>query len=109
MSLNVSVGGVRLCYETYGAGTPLVVMHGNSSSINRMICQIDFFAGSRRVIAMDTRGRGKSDAGDGRFTFEQQADDVAAILDQEHIQQTDLLGQSDGGIIALVFGIRPTL
>ena len=40
------------------------------------------------------------------FTFEQQADDVAAILDQERVEQADLLGQSDGGIIALVFGIR---
>jgi len=101
-----SVGGVRVYYEVYGAGPALVVMHGNGGSIARMICQIDVFRGRHRVIAMDTRGHGKSDAGEARFTFEQQADDVAAILDQERIEAADLLGQSDGAIIALIFGIR---
>jgi pimeloyl-ACP methyl ester carboxylesterase len=102
----VAVNGVKIYYEVYGSGPVVVLLHGNGSSIARMTCQIAFFSTNHRVIAMDTRGRGKSDDGPDRFTFEQQADDVAAILAQEHVERADVLGQSDGGIIALVFGIR---
>ena len=81
-------------------------MHGNGGSIARMACQIDYFSSSRKVIAVDGRGRGKSEDGNGPYTFEQQADDFNALLEQEHLDKVDVLGQSDGGIIALVMGIR---
>jgi pimeloyl-ACP methyl ester carboxylesterase len=101
-----TVNNVKIYHEVYGTGPALVLLHGNGGSIARMTCQISFFSSSHRVIAVDSRGRGKSDDGAERFTFEQQADDVAALLAQEHIERADMLGQSDGGIIALVFGIR---
>jgi pimeloyl-ACP methyl ester carboxylesterase len=101
-----TVNGVRLYYETYGEGPPLLIMHGNDGSIVSMSCQIAYFSRTHRVIAVDGRGRGKSEDGSARFTFELQADDFAALLDQEHITKADLLGHSDGGIIALLMGIR---
>ncbi len=101
-----TVNGVRLYYEIYGQGPPLLIMHGNDGSIVSMSCQIAYFSGSHQVIALDGRGRGKSDDGKERFTFELQADDAAALLDHEHISKADLLGHSDGGIIALLMGIR---
>lgn len=71
-----------------------------------MACQIAKFSATHAIIAVDSRGRGKSGDGEGPFTFEQQADDVAALLEHERIDSADVLGQSDGAIIALVFAIR---
>ncbi|MEI7949805.1 MAG: alpha/beta hydrolase [Gammaproteobacteria bacterium] len=101
-----TVNGVRLYYEIYGEGPPLLIMHGNDGSIVSMSCQIAYFSGAHRVIAVDDRGRGNSEDGKARFTFELQADDFAELLDHEHIAKADLLGHSDGGIIALLMGIR---
>jgi pimeloyl-ACP methyl ester carboxylesterase len=101
-----TVNGIRLYYEIYGTGPVLLLMHGNGGSIARMACQIAHFSLSHKVIAVDSRGRGKSEDGSEPFTFEQQADDFAALLDYEHVAKADVLGQSDGGIVALVMGIR---
>jgi len=102
----VTVNGVRLYYESYGKGPALLIMHGNDGSIVSMSCQIAYFARNHQVIAVDTRGRGKSDDGNERFTFEQQADDFAKLLDRIGIAKADLLGHSDGGIIALEMGMH---
>jgi pimeloyl-ACP methyl ester carboxylesterase len=101
-----TVNGIRLYYEIYGTGPALLVMHGNGGSIARMTCQINYFSSSHKVIAVDSRGRGKSEDGSAAYTFEQQADDFSALLEQEHVDKVDVLGHSDGGIIALVMGIR---
>ena len=101
-----TVNGIHLYYETYGSGPVLLLMHGNGGSIARMACQIAFFSSSHKVVALDSRGRGKSEDGNAPFTFEQQADDFSALLEQEHLDKADVLGQSDGGIIALLMGIR---
>ena len=101
-----TVNGIHLYYETYGSGPVLLLMHGNGGSIAGMACQIAFFSSSHKIVAVDSRGRGKSEDGNAPFTFEQQADDFSALLEQEHLDKADVLGQSDGGIIALVMGIR---
>jgi pimeloyl-ACP methyl ester carboxylesterase len=102
----VAVNGIRLYYEIYGSGPVLLVMHGNRQSIARMACQIAFFSSSHKVVAVDSRGAGKSGDGNGPLTFEQQADDFNALLEQEHIDKADVLGPSNGGILALMMGIR---
>lgn len=102
----VTVNGVRLYYELYGRGPTLVLLHGNGGSIVRMACLITKFSSTHAIIAIDSRGRGKSEDGETPFTFEQQADDVAALLEHERIESAHVLGSSDGAIIALVFAIR---
>src|ERR1700735_3343166 len=52
--------GVKLYYETYGQGAPLLLLHGNGGSISNMSNQIPFFAEHYKVIAIDTRAHGKS-------------------------------------------------
>jgi pimeloyl-ACP methyl ester carboxylesterase len=52
--------GVRLYYETYGSGEPLLLIHGNGASIASFEAQIDYFRRHYRVIAMDSRDQGKS-------------------------------------------------
>jgi pimeloyl-ACP methyl ester carboxylesterase len=98
--------GTRFYYETYGAGAPLLLIHGNGDSIGIFKGQIGDFARHHRVIAMDSRGQGKSDLGTAALTYEQMAEDANALLDHLLLRQVKVLGWSDGGIIGLLLTIR---
>ncbi len=101
-----TLNGIKLYYEVYGAGAPLVVLHGNGGSISALRHQIEFFRAHRQVIAVDSRGHGHSEMGAGRLTYEQMADDVAALLAQLHTGPADVLGWSDGGIVTLLLALH---
>lgn len=103
-----AVNGIRLYYETYGAGPAalLVVLHGNGGNLAAMRHQIDFFRTTHQVIAIDSRGHGRSEMGAPPLTYEKIADDVAALLAQLHAAPADILGWSDGGIVALQLALR---
>ena len=100
------VNGISLYYEIHGEGQPLLLIHGNGGSIDRDRCQIAYFSRSRRVIIADSRSHGRSENGPGRLTYEQIADDLSALLAQLNIEKIDVWGHSDGGIVALLLGIR---
>src|SRR6185369_2297913 len=98
--------GIQLYYETYGAGEPLLLVHMNGGSIGTFKAQIDQFRSRYRVIAMDSRDHGKSAASPGKLTYEAMTDDLAALLDHLQTGPVNVLGWSDGGIEALLLGIR---
>jgi len=98
--------GARFYYETYGEGIPLLLIHGNGESIGSFKDQIRDFARHHRVIAMDSRGQGKSELGSARLTYEQMAEDTNALLDHLGLRQVKVLGWSDGGIIGLLLTIH---
>ncbi|MCS7026579.1 MAG: alpha/beta hydrolase [Bryobacteraceae bacterium] len=98
--------GVKLYYETYGAGEPLLVVHGNGGHIQHLAAQIDYFRKSYRVIAMDSRDHGKSADSPGPLTYELMAGDLAALLDHLKVGPANILGWSDGAIEALLLGIH---
>ena len=98
--------GVKLYYETYGHGAPLLLIHGNGASIWSMKNQIAFFSRHYCVIAMDGRDHGRSGDATSPLTFEAMTDDLAALLDHLHTGPVLVLGWSDGGIEALLLGIR---
>ncbi len=98
--------GVRLYYEVYGTGEPLLVVHGNGSSIGELAAQIEHFRRHYRVIAMDSRDHGRSADSPDAITYEKMTDDLAALLDHLHAGPVNVLGWSDGGIEALLLGIR---
>jgi pimeloyl-ACP methyl ester carboxylesterase len=98
--------GVRLYYEVYGEGDPLLLVHGNGSSIGSFSAQIDRFRKRYKVIAMDSRDQGKSGDSPGEITYETMTDDLAALVDHLKIGPVNVLGWSDGGIEALLLGIR---
>ena len=100
------VNGIRMYYETYGSGPPVLLIHGNGGSIWGMRCQITHFSRSYRVIAADSRAHGKSEDGTGGLTYEQMADDLDALLTQINVSSVDIIGQSDGAILALLLAIR---
>jgi pimeloyl-ACP methyl ester carboxylesterase len=98
--------GVKLYYEVYGAGEPLLLVHGNGGSIADLGAQITHFRKRYKVIAMDSRDQGKSGDGPSKLTYEKMTDDLAALIDHLKVGPVNVLGWSDGGIEALLLGIR---
>jgi pimeloyl-ACP methyl ester carboxylesterase len=97
---------VRLYYEVYGTGEPLLIVHENGGSIADMAAQIEYFRKRYTVIAMDSRNQGKSGDSPDRLTYEKMTDDLSALLDHVHAGPAYILGWSDGAIEALLLGIR---
>jgi pimeloyl-ACP methyl ester carboxylesterase len=98
--------GIKLYYEVYGVGEPLLLVHGNGGSIADLAAQIDHFRKRYKVIAMDSRDHGKSADSPDAITYEKMTDDLAALLDHVKVGPVNVLGWSDGGIEALLLGIR---
>ena len=102
------VNGLHMYYELHGAGgTPLVLIHGGGSTIGTNFGRVlPLLSRTRRVIAVEVQAHGHTRDIDRPFTFEQDADDVAALLDSLHVAKADILGFSNGGTTALQIGIR---
>jgi len=102
------VNGLKMYYEIHGKGRPLVLLHGGGSTIETSFgATLPGLAKSRQVIAFEQQGQGHTDDVEGRpFTFEQSADDTAALLRYLGIEKADFFGYSNGGSIALQMAIR---
>lgn len=96
---------IELHYEEAGEGEPLVLLHGNGEDGTYFAHQIPCFAHSFHVIALDTRGHGRSPRGEAPFAIAQFACDLLEFLDARGIERAYLLGFSDGGNIALAFAL----
>ncbi len=102
----VNTRGIKMYYETYGQGEPLLIIHGNGGSINNFIYQVPFFAKNYKVILADSRAQGKTiDKGDS-LSYEMMTDDLNALLDTMHLNACNVIGWSDGGINGLLLAMR---
>ena len=110
-----TVNGLRMYYELHGnygelhgaGGTPLVLVHGGGSTIGTNFGRIlPALTRTRRVIAVEVQAHGHTLDVDRAFTFAQDADDVAVLLDSLGVSKADVLGFSNGGTTALQFAIR---
>jgi len=99
------VNGIRLYYEEHGTGEPLLLLHGGLGSVDYLRNQIPVLAQEFRVIAIDSRGHGRSTFDEQPITYALMASDVLALMDQLKIERASLLGWSDGGIIGLELAI----
>lgn len=98
--------GIKLYYETYGQGEPLILLHINGGSMKLFENQIPFFAKNYKVIAVDSRAHGKSIDTKDSLTFEMMADDLDALMEHLHLKNANIVGWSDGGITGLVMAMR---
>jgi pimeloyl-ACP methyl ester carboxylesterase len=90
-------GDGKIYYELYGKGEPLVILHGGTlGSTYEMAGFIDRFSKFYHVIAISTRGHGKSEIGNAPFTLEQRANDVLAVINAVTNDSVIVLGFSDG-------------
>lgn len=100
------MSGIRLNYIEKGEGFPLILLHGNGENCEYFCRQIEYFSRDFRVIAVDTRGHGKSPRGGGEFTLSRFADDLYDFMKEHGIEKADILGFSDGANIAMYFAMR---
>jgi pimeloyl-ACP methyl ester carboxylesterase len=101
------VGDLNLYYEIHGSGTPLVLLHGGGSTIDSSFGRIlPALAKTHQVIAVELQAHGHTKDIDRPLSFEQDADDVAALLGQLHIEKSDFMGFSNGGTTCLQIAIR---
>ena len=97
---------IELYYRESGTGEPFIFLHGNGESSEYFINQIEHFQSRYRVIAVDTRGHGKSPRGAAPFTIAQFACDLYDFMQGHGIARAVILGFSDGANIAMKFAMQ---
>lgn len=97
---------ISLYYQEKGEGEPLFLLHGNGENGTYFVNQLSFFSDKYRVIAVDTRGHGKSPRGTAPFTMEQFAADLRELMEKLQISRAIILGFSDGANIAMKFALK---
>ena len=100
------VNGINMYYEVYGQGKPLVLIHGGGSTIQTSFGRIIPLLSNRQLICVELQAHGRTGDRNTPISFEQDADDVAALLENLHIEKADILGFSNGGNTALQLAIR---
>ena len=100
------VNGLNLYYEIHGTGDPLVVLHGAFMTIGAMGAFVPELAETRQVVAVELQGHGHTADVDRPLSYEQMADDVAALMRHLGIERADVFGYSMGGGAALQLAMR---
>lgn len=101
------VNGLKMYYEIYGQGKPLVLVHGGGSTIQTNFEKIiPLLSQHRKVLALEMQAHGRTSDRNAASTFEQDADDIATLLKNLKIDKADILGFSNGGTTTIQFAIR---
>ena len=81
------MNGIRLAYQVFGTGKPLVLLHGGFGSVEMFGPNVELLAAGRRVIGVDLQSHGRSPAADRPMRFQTMADDIAALIAQLNLQR----------------------
>ncbi len=103
----INLDDSKIYYEEYGSGEPLILLEGNDGIISDFYNQIPFLSKHFRVIAVDSRGQGKSlDYSKSNYGYEKFSDDLFQIVKELKLQKVNIVGWSDGGITGLIFNSK---
>ncbi len=101
------INGINMYYEIYGEGKPLVLIHGGGSTIQTSFGRIiPILCKTHQLICVELQAHGRTSDRDKELSFEQDADDVTALLKELKITKADFLGFSNGGNTTLQIAIR---
>jgi pimeloyl-ACP methyl ester carboxylesterase/ketosteroid isomerase-like protein len=100
------VNDLEMYYERHGTGRPLILLPGAYMTIDLMGAIVPGLAQTRQVIAVEPQGHGRTADADRPITYEQMADDAAALVRHLELESADFFGYSMGGGIALQVAIR---
>jgi pimeloyl-ACP methyl ester carboxylesterase len=100
------VNGLKMYYEIHGSGEPVVMLHGAFMTISAWNDWVNELSKTRKVIAVEMQGHGRTADIDRDITYENLSDDVAALLDYLKIPSADIIGYSLGGGVAMECAIR---
>lgn len=103
-----AAGGAQIYYATYGkpAAPPVILLHGGLGNGDHFAFQVPALSERFHVIAIDSRGQGRSTLGKGKLTYRVMAADVVAVMDALELPKASIAGWSDGGAIALALGVE---
>ncbi len=95
--------GARIWYASFGAGAPVILLHGGLGHAGNWGYQVPaLVAADRRVVVIDSRGHGRSTRDARPYTYERMAGDISAVMTAIGIDRCPFIGWSDGACIALV-------
>lgn len=101
------VNGIKVYYEVYGEGKPLVLLHGAFYTIEMNWAQlIPELSKTRKVIAIEMQGHGHSPFSDRELSISTLANDVEKVMDYLKIDSADVAGYSMGGSVAYQFAVQ---
>ena len=103
---SVDADGARIAYAIYGKGEPVLLLHGGLGNSGHFGFQLPALVDRFQVIAIDSRGQGRSTRTAATITYDLMATDAIAVLDHLHIARASVVGWSDGGEVALKLGIK---
>jgi pimeloyl-ACP methyl ester carboxylesterase len=101
-----NVNGISLHYAVYGRGSPVILLHGGLANLDYSGHQIAALKSRHMVIAMDSRGHGRSTRDARPYGYDLMADDVIGLMDVLNLPKADIVGWSDGAILGLDLAIR---
>jgi 3-oxoadipate enol-lactonase len=104
---DVLVNGIRLHYEVFGEGVPLVLAHGYGATLDMWSQQVEAFSQKYKVVVYDTRGHGRTEAPrDWRtYNVDDYVEDQRQLMDHLGIDTAYVGGLSMGGMIAMHFAL----
>src|SRR5215204_3460952 len=101
------VNGIKVYYEVYGEGKPIVLLHGAFYTIEMNWAQvIPKLSKTRKVIAIEMQGHGHTPFSDRELSITTLASDVEKLMDYLKIDSADVVGYSMGGSIAYQFAVQ---
>jgi len=100
------VNDISMYYEVHGSGEPIFVLHGAGDSIEVMKNGIVALSENYRVIAVDSRGHGRTTDSDQPFSNELFAKDILELMTLLEIDKAHIVGLSDGGVTGLTIAIN---
>ena len=103
--MEILVNNVKLYYEEYGSGKPIILLHGNQESHEIFDKLIDKLKDNYKVYAIDSRCHGKSE-NPIDISYDLMCDDIIDFIKKLHIYRPILYGFSDGGIIGILVAIK---
>ncbi len=98
----IRINSANLAYYETGNGEPILFLHGNSSDSYAFYRMYNYLGKNNRVIAVDSRGHGKSDKGNIPYSINLLATDIIKFCEVKNLEKITIIGYSDGGNIALV-------
>lgn len=102
----IEVNGVKMYYEEYGSGTPIILIHGGTRTGKVWGEQIPHYSKHFRVIVPDSRGHGKTNNPSRGLSYQVLGEDYAAFIQALDLEKPSIIGWSDGGQIAIELGMK---
>ena len=94
-----NLNGIKLYYETYGEGEPVILIGGLGSQLQSWATQIPIYSKYFKIVVFDNKGSGKSDKPEAGYSTQDMAHDTASLMKELGIESAHVVGKSMGGMI----------